>query len=550
MKGYEAIALAVQHFSDAPVFGVMGNANMLIFAALSAKGDERLVSARHEAAAVAMADGYARTSGDVGVSTVTSGPGLSQVATSLLAAARYRSPQVLISGDAYRRDSARLQAFDQQAFADTCESGFVPIKRVQDIVPAVHEAFARAILESRPILLSIPEDLQLEEAAPNVEADLQALTRPQRAVTPAPRDSEIERVIDLLEDAQRPVFVVGRACRDEETIRSIRELAEHYGALLATSLPAKGRLDDDEWSIGVSGGFAHTGARKLLQGADLVVGFAAGLASYTTDKTTLYPSAAMVALDLQQAPESAMLGHDVVLGDVAETAPRLLAAARGRSSVHVNFRGPEALEHIKTLTTEAVATIDERPDGMHPAAVAEALRTSLPHGAQVVLGGGHFWAFVVMGVHKRPDLHWQFSYQFGSIGQTLPVAIGSWYGDPSRPLVVIDGDGSVLMHIQELDTVARYRIPMTLIVANDGAFGAEVHKLRPAGLTDTIATFTPPDFSAIGEAFGGIGVQVKEDTALASALERNADAGRFQVLDVHISSEVASEPFKRWYYEG
>ncbi|WP_207840050.1 thiamine pyrophosphate-binding protein [Williamsia soli] len=550
MKGYEAIALAIQHFSDAPVFGVMGNANMLIFAALSAEGDERLVSARHEAAAVAMADGYARTSGAVGVSTVTSGPGLSQVATSLLAAARYRSPQVLISGDAYRRDSARLQAFDQQAFADTCESGFVPIKRVQDIVPAVHEAFARATLESRPVLLSIPEDLQLEEAAPSVEAELQALARPQRAATPAPRDSEVERVVDLLEAAKYPVFIVGRGCRDEETIRAVRELAEHYGALLATSLPAKGRVDDDEWSIGVSGGFAHTGARELLQRADLVVGCAAGLASYTTDKTTLYPSATTIALDLEQTPESAMLGHDVVLGDVAETVPRLLAAARNRSDVRVNFRGSDEQEHLKTLSAEAAATIDERSDGIHPAAVAETLRKSLPIGAQVVLGGGHFWAFAVMGIHKRPDLRWQFSYQFGSIGQTLPVAIGAWYGDPSRRLVVIDGDGSVLMHIQELDTVARYRIPMTLIVANDGAFGAEVHKLRPAGLTDTIATFDAPDFAAIGEAFGGTGIHVKEDAALASALEQNTGLGRFEVLDVRISGEVPSEPFKRWYYGG
>jgi acetolactate synthase-1/2/3 large subunit len=549
VKGYEAIARAVQHYSDAPVFGVMGNANMLIFSTLAAEGDDRLVSARHEAAAVAMADGYARSSGKVGVSTVTSGPGLSQVATSLLAAARYRSPQVLIAGDAFRRDAARLQAFDQSAFAATCESGFVPIRRVEDIVPAVHEAFAQALLESRPVLLSIPEDLQFEEASPDVLTQLDALARPRRSVAPVPQDHELDRLLDRLEAAERPVFVVGREARSAETVAAVRALAEHYGALLATSLPAKGAVDDDEWSVGVSGGFAHTGARPLLQQADLVVGFAAGLASYTTDKMTLYPSAQFVRIDLRQTTESAMLGHDVLLGDVDETVPRLLGMARTRSKVRENFRGASERELVSRLRTEAVETIDERPDGLHPAAVVETLRTTLPEGAQVVVGGGHFWAFVVMGVHGRTDLSWQFSYQFGSIGQTLPVAIGMWFGDPTRPLVVIDGDGSVLMHIQELDTVARHQIPMTLVVANDEAFGAEVHKLRPAGHVDSIATFASPDFGAIGRAFGGDGWRVDTIDALGSALAGPVPDDDFRVLDVRISAQVPSEPFRRWYYD-
>jgi acetolactate synthase-1/2/3 large subunit len=413
----------------------------------------------------------------------------------------------------------------------------------------VHEAFSRAIIESRPILLSIPEDLQLEEAAPTVEAELDALTLPRRSVPPAPAAAEIDRLVDLLEDANNPVFVVGRGCRAPETIHAVRDLAQHYGALLATSLPAKGAVDDDAWSIGVSGGFAHTGARELLQRADLVVGFAAGLASYTTDKRTLYPSAKIVTLDIRQTPEALILGHDVVLGDVAETAPRLLAAARERSDIRTNFRGEQERSRVESLVTEAVKTIDLRSDGLHPAAVAEALRVSLPPRAQVVLGGGHFWAFVAMGVHGRTDLSWQFSYQFGSIGQTLPVAIGAWYADRSRPLVVIDGDGSILMHIQELDTAARFGIPLTLVVANDEAFGAEVHKLRPAGLTDAIATFQSPDFAAIGTAFGGVGATVTSIDTLESLLRQDETAeGTFRVLDVRISREVASEPFKRWYY--
>ncbi|MGZ6588557.1 MAG: thiamine pyrophosphate-binding protein [Solirubrobacteraceae bacterium] len=548
MKGYEAIASSIQRLSTAPVFGVMGNANMLIFASLSARGDERLVSARHEAAAVAMADGYARTSGAVGVSTVTSGPGLSQVATSLLAAARYSSPQVVIAGDAYRRDEARLQAFDQAAFAATCESGFVAIKRVEDIVSAVHEAFSRALVESRPILLSIPEDLQFEEAPENVDAQLAALSDPALALPPDPSGAEVERLAALLDSARKPVFIVGRGAVAPQAVTAIRKLAAHHGALLATSLPAKGTLDDDEWSVGVSGGFAHPGVRELLQQADLVVGFAAGLASYTTDKMSLYPHARLVRVDLRQTPENLMWDQDVVLGEVGQVAERLLAVARSETISRVGYRGTEerALLDAVWRTEPESAPL---PDGIHPAAVAETLRTCLPEGARVVLGGGHFWAFPAIGIYGRPDLAWQFSYQFGSIGQTLPVALGAWYADPARPLVVIDGDGSLLMHIQELDTAARYGIPMTLIVANDGAFGAEIHKLRPAGLTDSIATFVPPDFAAIARAFGGQGSTVRRIEELEIELKSDERPEPFRVLDVRISKEIASAPFKRWYYK-
>lgn len=548
MKGYKAIASSIQRFSDAPVFGVMGNANMLIFAALTARGDDRLVSARHEAGAVAMADGYARTSGLVGVSTVTSGPGLSQVATSLLAASRYSSPQVVITGDAYRRDAARLQAFDQAAFAAACESGFVPVKRVQDIVPAVHEAFCRAAVELRPILLSIPEDLQLEEATADIEAQLESLGALGVAVPPVPSDAEIERLGDLLDSATRPVFVVGRGCSDPRSVGAIRDLAAHHGALLATSLPAKGVLDDDDWSVGVSGGFSHPRVRGLLQQADLVLGFAAGLASYTTDSMALYPEAHVVRIDMRQTPESLMWGQDVVLGEVGEAAERLLSASRKRSTPRTNYRGPAERALLDSLVPGDLPASSEG-DGIHPAAVAEVLRTSLASGARVVLGGGHFWAFPVIGVRGRSDLSWQFSYQFGSIGQTLPVALGAWYADPTRPLVVIDGDGSLLMNIQELDTAARYRIPLTLIVANDGAFGAEVHKLRPAGLPDSIATFESPDFAALGRAFGGAGVRIDAIADLELALKSSEELDPFRVLDVRISKEVPSEPFKRLYYE-
>ena len=142
----------------------------------------------------------------------------------------------------------------------------------------------------------------------------------------------------------------------------------------------------------------------------------------------------------------------------------------------------------------------------------------------------------------------QFSYQFGAVGQGLPLAIGTGAGNPGRPHIVIEGDGSMLFHIQELDTVTRFGLQMVLIVWNDCGYGAEVHKLVPKGFDPGQSHWESPDFVAIAKAFGGDGVLLNKESDLPAAVAEGLRKGGLYLIDVRVSSTMASDPHAKVYY--
>jgi thiamine pyrophosphate-dependent acetolactate synthase large subunit-like protein len=142
----------------------------------------------------------------------------------------------------------------------------------------------------------------------------------------------------------------------------------------------------------------------------------------------------------------------------------------------------------------------------------------------------------------------QFSYQFGAVGQGLPLAIGTGAGNPGRPHIAIEGDGSMLFHIQELDTVTRFKLQMVLIVWNDGGYGAEVHKLVPKGFEMGQAHWDSPDFVAIAKAFGGDGVLLNKEADLPAAVAEGLRKGGLYLIDVRVSPTAFSDPHGKVYY--
>ena len=162
MKLYEAIAESLVAEGVDTLFGLMGDGNMSLWGAMGAAGKINIISSRNEAAAVAMSDGYAKTTGKVGVSTVTCGPGLTQVGTSLLIAARGRAPIVLIIGEIPKGAKNSLQSMDQRKFAEACEARFHTVTSVDNAADEIAEAFYAARVHRGPVVLNLPLDLQEE----------------------------------------------------------------------------------------------------------------------------------------------------------------------------------------------------------------------------------------------------------------------------------------------------------------------------------------------------------------------------------------------------
>lgn len=547
MKMYEALAKAIRAELEGPVFGVMGDGNMHFLTALAADGGAASVFARHEAGAVAMADGYARGTGAVGVATVTCGPGLTQVATSLMAANRARTPVLILAGDTPGRDPSGLQDFDQRAFAEASGARFHIVHGQDTLVEDVREAFHTARTLRCPVVLNAPMDVQQQEYdwpweyRPSAEFAIDA-----QRIQPDP--VVLAEVVEAIGRSERPIIVVGRGAVASGAVEAVLALADRIGALLATSLPARGAFAGHEFDLGVAGAFSCAPAEDAFANADLVIGVGASLGYYTTEGGFLFPDAELIRIDDAATPAGRdPIAGRYIRGDALVTIEQLDARFATTGTRRTGFRTPQ---WSAALATVPPPNQQERSTSgvVDPRELMFSLGPVLPPDALVVCGVAHFWSFPIMYMPTAPTVEWLFSYEFGAIGQTLPLAIGAAIARPDRTVVVIEGDGSLMMNVQEIDTAARYGVRLLLLVMNDSGFGAEVHKLRAKGHPAALAAFDTPGFAEVARALGADGAELTDVDQAAGLVRAFGQTGGPYVIDAHIDPEVVSDPYRRIHF--
>ncbi len=301
MKVYEAIAQSLIAEGLTDFFGLMGDGNMWLWGALCRNPSVKPYNARHESMAVSMADGYARTTGKVGVAMVTCGPGLTQCGTSLIAAYRGKTPIVLVAGEIQAGAKNRTQTMDQRRFAEASSARFHTVTSIDNMAEEIAEAFYAARLYRGPVVLNLPMDLQEDDFDWDYDYRPSAQFLPPRMETPSP--DQLAPVIEKLLAAERPVIIAGRGARAANAKDEIIKLADRVGALLATSLQGKGYFAGHPWDIGIAGAFASAPSEQLLAEADFVLGVGAELGYYTTEGGLLFPSAEVARIDIKAMPE-------------------------------------------------------------------------------------------------------------------------------------------------------------------------------------------------------------------------------------------------------
>lgn len=538
MKVYEAVAAGLVEEGVTTMFGVMGDGNMSLWGTLGRAGIVRMISAGNEAAAVAMADAYSR-SGKVGVATVTCGPGLTQVGTSLMAAARNRSQLVLVVGQAPRGAKNASQSMDQRRFAEACEARFVDVSSMDNLPDEMAEAFYAARVHRGPVVLNL--DMALQERS----FDWDFSYRPSTAFLPppvgAPSPEAIAPVLDKLISAQRPVIIAGIGAVNAK--HELLRLGEQVGAVLATSLQAKGLFSGEEFDLGISGSYACAAAEGLFAEADFVLAVGAELGYYTAEGGLMFPVAEVARIDIKPAPpEIGVLPGLYLCGDAKKTVALLADTLLSRKVTKPGYRTAET----RALLEQPTPVFPSAPDGMDPRELARQIGASLPQdGCLLTLGAGHFSAFPSMYMSQPQGAVTRMSYHFSAIGQTLPFAIGAAAAHPGLPHIAIEGDGSMLMNLQELFTIARYRMQLVLIVWNDGGFGAEVHKLKVKGFDPALAQWDSADFVALARAFGGDGIRVERESAVRSAIEQGLQRGGLFLIDARVSPSIVSDAYSK-----
>jgi thiamine pyrophosphate-dependent acetolactate synthase large subunit-like protein len=545
MKVYEALAEAFIAEGTSAVFGMMGDANIYWLDTLEKRGVS-VFEVRHEGAGLAMADGWARINGNPGVCTTTGGPGCAQLATTMLVAARARTPLVAFCGDTPWGDDAEVQRLDQQRFAAAVEAGFVRITSADDVHHATQQAFYTARMQSRPVLLSMPVNLQHDQ----VDADDEYVpsTRLITAGAVAPNPEHVATAARLLAAAERPVVIVGRGAVRSGAGDAVLRLARRSGAIVATSLMAKNWLNSDEFHVGISGLYSTRTAMELFAEADCVIGVGASLNKYTIEHGYLYPGATFVHIDNQ--PQVVMgngRSADCYLHADAKLGVEALDAALAEQGVRrTGLRTPEVSARIRAALQDS-ADYEPEQDRVDPRAAARLLDEEIPGDIGMVLGGGHQVTFGTMLANRARDLTLP-NMHFGSIGQGLTTAMGAVVASGNRPAFLMEGDAGFMMHLAEFETAVRYGLPLLVVVFNDQALGAEYHRYIDKGIDLAACRIPTPDLGGVGRALGGRGALVRSLADLRTAAREFVADPAPTLVDMRMARNVVSVPYRRLFY--
>jgi thiamine pyrophosphate-dependent acetolactate synthase large subunit-like protein len=539
MQVSEAIGRVLVDCGVDVFFGLVGSGNFTVTNSLHAAGAV-YYSARHEGGAVMMADGYARACGKIGVVSVHQGPGFTNTLTGLTEAAKSRTPLLVLAADTPAEALWSNFKIDQAALATTAGAIAERVRGTETAAEDVLRALRRTQVERRPVVLNIPINVVEAFCADD------SLAIPDWPVLepPLPSNSSIAEVADLIASSNRPVIVAGRGAALAGAREALEALGDRVGALLATSAVGHGLFAGHPYCVGIAGGFSTSFAVQLLSEADIVLAFGASLNHWTVRHGRLFsPSAKIVQVDLDQAVIGALHRVDVgVVGDAAQAAWAIVGELDQRDVRREGFRSKVLAHEIATQRWRDEPYEDRgTAEYIDPRTLTIALDDLLPMERTVATDSGHFLGYPSMYLAVPDQQGFVFSQAFQSVGLGLASGVGAAVARPDRLCVAAIGDGGALMALGELETAARYRLPMVVVIYNDAAYGAEVHHFGPLGHPVHLTRFPDTDFAALARAAGAEGITVRDSGELSPIkawLERRDGP---LVIDAKVNPDVRAE---------
>ena len=520
------------------VYGYPGGAILPIYDALY-HSKVRHVLVRHEQGASHMADGYARASGKVGVCIATSGPGALNLATGLCTAMMDSTPMVVITGQV-PSGVLGTDAFQESDIVGTTMSitkhNYL-VTKPEDIAPVIREAFVLA--ESGrpgPVLVDITKDAQ--QAIPTEPCTL----RPAQIKLPPPvPETELQKAVELIEKAERPLILSGHGVVMSGAEEKTRAFAEKTDIPVAMTLLGLGGFPcDHPLYLGMMGMHGEAFVNQAIQEADLLISFGMRFDDRVTGKlATFAPNAKKIHIDIDPAEVGKLVKvHAGLVGDLDDVLGQLLP--------RVDRSGPEWLKRIAGLKAEAVVRdIGHLPDNGHLYAahvIGDLWRITEGNATVVTDVGQHqMWAAQYYR-HRRPRTC-VTSGGLGTMGFSLPAAIGAKMSSPQEEVWVIVGDGGFQMTACELSTLRQEGVKVNIALINNGYLGM-VRQWQEL-FYDKRYVATPmqnPDFVKLAEAHGIAGFQVTTRADVEPTIQKAREHSGAVLIDFRVEREDTVYP--------
>ncbi|WP_430592474.1 acetolactate synthase large subunit [Humidisolicoccus flavus] len=549
LTGSGAILRSLELLGVTDVFGLPGGAIIPFYDELMQQSKIRHILVRHEQGAGHAAEGYASATGKVGVAIATSGPGATNLVTAIADAYMDSVPLLCITGQVFSHlmGSDAFQEADITGICMPITKHSFQVKSAEE-VPAVLKAAYHIASSGRPgpVLVDITKDAQ-QNSAPFVWPE--KIDLPGYRPVAKAHGKQVQAAAQLITASERPVLYVGGGVIRARASAELKEFAQTTGAPVVTTLMARGAFPDShEQHLGMPGMHGTVPAVLALQESDLIIALGARFDDRVTGKVSEFaPNAKVIHVDVDPAEISKIRMADVpIVGDVREVLADLTpafvdAASEGTADIASWW------EYLNTLRERFPLGYDEPTDGqLSPQYVIQRIgELTGPEGVFASGVGQHQMWSAQFIKYERPNA-WLNSGGAGTMGYSVPAAMGAKVGEPDRVVWAIDGDGCFQMTNQELATCTINDIPIKVAIINNSSLGMvrQWQSLFYEGrhsFTDLETGHGArmiPDFVKLGDAYGCLSIRVTKpeeiDPAIKLALETN---DRPVVIDFVVSRD-------------